>query len=645
MTGGYIGVDVFFVVSGFLITGILADGIRAGKPVLRTFWIRRVRRLLPALIVVTMFTFVVFAFLHPPVQYERIAKTALSHMFLVSNVYLWSQSGYFNADAEVNPLLHTWSLSVEEQFYAVFPFVVFLLIRALRDRASLAVVLIGTLSSFGASIYFSHAAPSAAFYLLPTRAWELGAGATLALLPSAYRGDSVTSHRWIREIGSSLGLTAVLTACFGFTELTLFPGPFAIVPVMGTFLVLWCTQGKVTLVGRLLEARPLVWIGLISYSLYLWHWVLLVAARSFTGSNDHVVSSVAVAMSVPIAWLSWRFVEQPFRGSRFTDSQIVGATAAATTLLAVVASVVAVTDGLPQRFRALADNPERPGRPECFEVPGSDEIPFCRIGDMGAMPAFLLIGDSHAWSFLPALDSAAATLGVAGVFAGGRACLPFVDALPLRRDRLGLRCANMVDRAVELQREEQIRHVFLAARWMLYTQPWGRGGFTPVRVRGESGGQSVDESREAFAETLDRTARIAEKAAVSLRVLFQVPQQKFDPASLFIRQQTSRGFSGRLTLAEHQIEQKWVRDALIQRLGPSAVVEFDNDFCASGECIAFAAGRALYYDDNHLSKEGSLFLFNSVLNLLKRELCEDANRASAGRSCTAQTIDSLATGS
>lgn len=637
---------MFFVISGFLITGILANGFAAGKPVLRTFWIRRVRRLLPALVVVTLFTLGVFASLYPPVHYERVAETALSHLLLSSNIFLWSQSGYFNANSELNPLLHTWSLSVEEQFYAVFPFVVFLLVRVLNHRASFAVVLSGTVLSFLASIYFSATAPSAAFYLLPTRAWELGAGATLALLPTVSRGRSERPRGVIPEVLSLSGMAAIAAACFSFTESTPFPGPNAIVPVAGTFLVLWSTDRATTMVGRLLEWRPLVWVGLISYSLYLWHWVLLVAARSVAGSHDTAVSMSAVLISIPTAWLSWRFVEVPFRNSTVTDRQIIRVAIPATVVVAALAGWIMITDGLPARFEEMAIKAKPPARQaECFEVLESGKTQFCDVGAEGLKPSFVMIGDSHVLSFLPVVDQVAAELGTAGLFSGISGCLPFVDAIPIRRDQNGILCSDMVDRAATMVRSGEFSHLVLAARWMYYTQPRESGGFTPVTIRGEDGRQTLEESRAAFAETLQRTVQLAEESGVALRVIIQVPQQAYDPETLHIRQQSSRAFSTGLPLSQHLDNQRWFREELSRQLDPESIINFDDVLCDSGECIAFAEGVPLYSDDDHLSEQGSLFLLDRVRSWLKRDLCGNSSRAAGSLQCEPGTGIPVAAGS
>lgn len=247
-SGGFVGVDVFFVISGFLITALIQEDIASGKFSFARFYERRARRLGPALIVVVAVSSLAALFILPPSEIIRFALSVLSSLFSVSNIFFWRETGYFAAGSDLTPLLHTWSLSVEEQFYLLFPA---LLVLASRFRVSalwLCVILV--VSSFALAAVLTPRSPSAAFYFLPTRLWELAVGAVCALLPAAVAIP--TRKSGLRSLISAIGLGMILWAIFVFDAATPVPGPVMAIPVLGTALVLVFGRSD-TIVGRLLS--------------------------------------------------------------------------------------------------------------------------------------------------------------------------------------------------------------------------------------------------------------------------------------------------------------------------------------------------------------------------------------------------------
>ena len=287
--GGFIGVDIFFVISGFLITGILVQDAERGDFSILRFYERRARRILPALVFLIGVLFVAGYWLFPPWQYEALAKSAAATALFVSNFwFLESTGGYFGNAAEFEPLLHTWSLAVEEQFYIFFPLLIWAL--AGRSRATLGgVVLMSVVLSFVASIYATTRFPEENFYLLPTRAWELGLGALLAIGPV----PAIRS----RVLGEVLSWAAIVMMGLSIVILdgqSPFPGLNALAPCLATALLILVGHDQTTSVHRVLSTRPFVGIGLISYSLYLWHWPPLVIARTWN-SDLHLEPGIAAA--------------------------------------------------------------------------------------------------------------------------------------------------------------------------------------------------------------------------------------------------------------------------------------------------------------------------------------------------------------
>jgi peptidoglycan/LPS O-acetylase OafA/YrhL len=319
LSGGFVGVDVFFVISGFLITTIiLADleagagpgGNPAGRFSILEFYKRRILRILPALGVMLVAVVIAAWALMLPNEFRATGKSVLATALFLSNVYFWKTSGYFATAAEMKPLLHTWSLAVEEQFYVFFPLLLVLVARVLNRRFALVVVLLSVLS-FLACVILTPRDPGSAFFLLPTRIWELGLGALIA----AGGAPTRLSPR-AREALAGLGVALILAGVLILSEEDPFPGWNALYPVVGAGLVI--AYGAGTLTGRLLATRPLVYVGKISYSLYLWHWPVIVFYKMIHGGPLGAPDiALVIALSFLLADLSWRFVERPFRTPGF----------------------------------------------------------------------------------------------------------------------------------------------------------------------------------------------------------------------------------------------------------------------------------------------------------------------------------------
>lgn len=308
--GGFVGVDVFFVISGFLITRIILKDIgQSGASFLKDFWLRRIRRILPAGMVMVLIVLIIGYFVLDRLAYQGLAKSAIAQAFLGANVYFWKDIGYFAEAADFKPLLHTWSLAVEEQFYLFFPFLFVLGIRKKFGRQFLAmlVTFVGFLS-FCLSIYLTRTNPEAAFFLIPTRAWELSLGAIVAFLP-----NRKLMRAGIAEFCATIGLIFIAIAVFSFDSTTPFPGWHASVPVLGAAIFIFANLQCKTVAGRFLSWKPLVFVGLISYSLYLWHWPFLVYGRMVAVDFGWQVRLIAVVLSFIFAYLSWRWIETPFR--------------------------------------------------------------------------------------------------------------------------------------------------------------------------------------------------------------------------------------------------------------------------------------------------------------------------------------------
>jgi len=312
-SGGFVGVDVFFVISGYLITSILLADLQSDRFSLVGFYERRARRILPALFCVLAVTAIVAPFFLLPKELADFSESVTHVVLFLSNVYFYNNTGYFDTAAELVPLLHTWSLAVEEQYYIVFPLVLALMWR--RSRALIFPVLLATAAaSLAYSAYKVETNVDAAFFLTPSRIWELLVGALVAS-----HGHRLRVPLPAAQAGSLGGAGLVLYSIFFFDDNTPFPGVHALAPVIGTALVIQCAS-PATWIGRVLATSPLVGMGLISYSAYLWHQPLFAFARQESIAEPSIAMFAGLIIAtLGISYLSWRFVERPFR-----DKQRIG---------------------------------------------------------------------------------------------------------------------------------------------------------------------------------------------------------------------------------------------------------------------------------------------------------------------------------
>jgi peptidoglycan/LPS O-acetylase OafA/YrhL len=403
--GGFVGVDIFFVISGYLICGMIDGDIRSGTFSIGNFYKRRVLRILPALFVMFLVTSILAYIYCLPVELEDYSKSLASAVGSISNVYFAATAGYFDAPAETKPLLHTWSLGVEEQFYLIAPLLMLFSWRFLPKRAQLPLAVVAVVS-FAIALAISYRNTTFAFYLTPFRAWELALG---ALLSTRFIPAPETEF-WKDACGVS-GLLLLLGAILlgsPSSPLLLMTSLASI----GTTLVIASSERGSSMVGRMLSLRPVIFVGLISYSLYLWHWPLIVFQRTdalFSSDSSSIMTKLMlIAVSIGIAFLSWKFVETPFRSKTKDASKTVvfGLASAAMMSVAALCGLILIAGGAPFRFPErvvaigayLAYDPSTAFRSgHCYLETNRQhlDIPTCMKLDP-KRPNYLLVGDSHA---------------------------------------------------------------------------------------------------------------------------------------------------------------------------------------------------------------------------------------------------------
>lgn len=633
--GGFVGVDVFFVISGYLITLLLLAEQQRGRISLAHFYERRARRILPALLGVILVSSLVAPLLMVPYQLEHFGWSVLSLAAFGSNFYFWKSTGYFAPDAGILPLLHTWSLAVEEQFYIVFPLLLIALQRYGR-RVAVPGFLVLALGSLFLAEWMSTQSSTAAYFLLPTRAWELLLGVLLAFLQNSC---PVLGARLPQSLLACLGIALVGVSIVQLNAHMPYPGLYTLAPTLGAALIIrYATPGN--LVGRLLGWQPVVVIGLISYSAYLIHQPLLAFARLMHGAELPLpVALGLVALVFPLSYLSWRFIEGPGRAVQLPRREVLKSAGAGLALTASAGCILAL---LGPRFGML-------GIPESVLQSLNQPAVVCQ--DNSSAPAgerwlcpinpardrhldFLYLGDSHMQSLIPAMTVWTRESGLSGAYAGRAGCPPLLGVYVENDEGPTGRCHDLNAKVIDFVRAHPVRHVVLAARWSEYT---GGEGTEVVRflTLDRNGKTSEEISNLAFVTGLRKTLQAYHDIGAQVYVILQVPQQEIDPQLLYERVRglapeamrralvkESLSLDGHVTLQARNVAvfhsmQAEFPDTL------KILVDPTKTFCDAKGCPIGNEMTSWYRDRNHLSLAGAA----KMVPQLERELVLANNRA------------------
>ena len=622
-SGGFVGVDIFFVISGYLISGIIYRELSHGNFSLKDFYRRRFRRIVPALFVVTIFSLIIGVFLLPPNLLKDLGKSAEYTAFFASNIYFYHHSGYFDVASTLKPLLHTWSLAVEEQYYLFFPFMMlWLFIPDRLTRLRKGILLLLALSLI-LSIFITPVNRTFAFYLLPTRIWEffIGVVSAVGIVP-------VLRHRTTRELWALLGAVLIVVSVIFYTDRLNFPGFWALLPALGTALILHTsTASDYTLISRVLSWKPLVGIGTISYSLYLWHWPILVYGKLYYLQEIPFITLILLlAMAFLLAWASWRFIEVPFRREVTPIQRRWGTFRVSFAMLGIILAFglfYKVTDGLGNRYHMDIAFANQSHQGDCEEQFRRTGIP-CRLGNPNNPPQFLLWGDSHARALIDGVNQAAKDLNQSGVVTTLSSCPPLLGV-----DRKGRRFCEEFNLKVlsYLQAHPELNTVILAARWPLswYGTRFGKEeGHSIKLVNVQNPSRGINNS-QLFKKGLEDTLSQLHDMNRSVILVMPIPEVGINVPSM----QPAITLRG-LSPAEYAPKST----LYIQRSGPIRkwflslslhhpdlkIVDPAQKLAKKYHLKLFHKGITLYRDNNHLSAYGSLYLTPLFTKALKRTL-------------------------
>lgn len=651
ISGGFVGVDIFFVISGYLITGLLLNEARmTGRVQLAAFFTRRVRRLLPAMVLVVGTTLLLgWVFLFPE-ELPRLGKSATAVSLISANVHFMHYSGgYFDPSTDLMPLLHMWSLAVEEQYYLAWPLLFLLALRLTRGwkagfsvsaEGLLVVVLVG---SFLAACYWVRLDQPSAFYLMPLRAWEFAAGGLLHwLIPKL---QTLRAQKTLALILAAAGVSLMLGSFVLMDDQMRFPAEQALWPVGGAALFILGGSLAPNPVSGLFATRPLVNIGKVSYSWYLWHWPLLAICRSYyLGERLLARDTMMVALALVLAVLTYRHVEQPIRlrhpGWLATNrgSLVVGGLLS----LFVIASASTLVE-IGKRSSPPQEQVERGALglshiALCKEYDDGhlSPVPSCLIGDNKKAPELAVWGDSHAGHYLPMLSSLALSESMSIVVRKHGGCPPLTGVVPYKKGDYRENC-RLFSKAIQREMPAlsgTLKGVILSARWGAYISlpPSDPGGFHAIGLLTQAARAHYGESLSVGQPPLDMRGSLAalrsglfatldllKSRNVRVLIVAPTPEMPFNVPQCLRRRPAEECVISRAKVEQRRAPILSILHEAEARYPNVRVWDSINQFCDKETCQVARSGKSLYFDDDHISPYMALSLqdtFRSRLHWL-----------------------------
>jgi peptidoglycan/LPS O-acetylase OafA/YrhL len=627
-SGGFVGVDIFFLISGYLIAGILLRERDQGGINLISFYERRARRILPALVVILTVTCVFAWIWMMPEELIKFGQSLVATNTFISNIYFTGQVSYFDQTNELKPLLHTWSLAVEEQYYLIFPLALAFISRWAK-RYDVAIITVAFFTSLLLAEYLAIRSPTFNFFQLPTRAWELLMGVLLALGLARYPERSA-KHA---ELLSLFGLTAIIGSIVLFEETTPMPGLVGLIPLGGAALVI-AFASQATFAGRLLGARLPVAIGLVSYSAYLWHQPVFAFARIRFYWGIGPIGWVGLCiLTFVLAWLSWRLVEVPARDrTKIKFKQLWPLLAITTIGLLSFGTWVVRNAGVPSRVPPRALSVEANARAamqsnwrcEFDERKLFDERQVCTTtGKRGSVTVW---GDSHAMALSSGLEKQLSEQGFGLKNYSTSSCPPLLDTEWASRTRP---CAAEVNRMLgSILQDKEAKIVILAARWAFFTEG--------VRFDNLEGGIEMGEKDSPvfvsqFRHTtnpalaaLNKTVDALLKGGKRVLLVYPIPEVGWNVPTVQSRRQFfNETGSSRIIATQTSVyyarnrRARTLLDAVATRHSSVVLADPAKVLCNTlmkDRCVAEIHGRALYFDDDHVNEEGSTMIAKQIVD-------------------------------
>jgi peptidoglycan/LPS O-acetylase OafA/YrhL len=611
-SGGFVGVDVFFVISGYLITTILIEDIENKRFSIVNFYERRARRILPALFFV-MLVCIPFAWMWMlPSQMKDFSQSLVAVSLFASNILFWRESGYFAAAAEEKPLLHTWSLAVEEQYYVLFPIFLILAWRFGKNRVFWMIVVMATISLLLSEWGWRNKA-TANFYLAPTRAWELFTGSITAFVVQK-QGVQKNNHL------ATIGLAAIAFSILFYDETTPFPSVYALVPVLGVVLLILYAD-KDTLATKLLSTKVFVGIGLISYSAYLWHQPLFAFTR-IKSPNAPSIALMALLMvaSFLLAYLSWKYIETPFRNkARISRKKIFLISASGMLMFAPFGFIGHKTDGFfdyitTQHQRDILETAvASPKRKQCH-TGGGDYLTYSESCEyFSPNTTVAVFGDSHTVELAYALAEELQTQGHGVKHLSFSGCVPIYGSEQSLDDFTNVNvfkeCASWTAQTIDgLIADERISTVIISYR--LAYSLYGRNENTYLHPTDERG----DKIRRQIWGSLIALIQKLEEAGKKTIFVQQAPELPRLIGNLVPKHDS---FAEGVSRSWWRERASFVYKNVSELINVTDVIDLADVFCEEESCFSIIANEALYFDDNHMSIAGARRAAQAIIPLIR----------------------------
>ena len=607
--GGYVGVDIFFVLSGFLITHLIVKDIASHQFAISSFYARRLSRLLPAALMTIVVTMLLAVVLMPPPMLDGIRTSAVASVFYVSNIFFWLDSGYFSDDAITKPLLHMWSLSVEEQFYLVYPFILWGAFRIGGIRFIRNTVLAMTVLSFILCLFLTHYFPSSAYFLMPSRFWQLGTGALLVLLNIADLENRPTRSK-APFIAGMISVVLILISVFLYGEDTPFPGYAALLPVLSTAILIWSSSRSPS-IRNTLSLFPLVFIGKISYSLYLVHWPIVVFMFALGGTpGTFTFAAICLFISFVSACALYYFIERPFmRLRKLGNSLVLWKTGQYATAVLVLCYAIPMI-GLPTLttkdpvLQSLQFSVAESGRQvQCDYTKNK----LCFFGKGASQARLAFVGDSHALMIKGAAKTIARELNIdVLVLYLGPFCPPFSEIEIYTKSRkVNTGCQKRRAGLFEKLKSIGIEEVVLVGRWRAYARPMPNVSLSP-EVMSDTDKNAM---RKRFLGAVKNTAKLINSMGMNVRFMEQVPETSCHAKKVLTQAATLADFDDKCPfLSREKVKMQMGMSLADIREIPLDIVHTQPAYCNDKLCKAYDDRKMLYDDDNHLTFSGSQVL-------------------------------------
>ncbi len=607
-SGGYIGVDIFFVISGFLMTGIISSKLDVGNFSFLDFYAARAKRIIPALVVLVIALLILGFFYLIPFEYKLLSNISLSSLGFYSNNFFAGEDGYFDITSQNNWLLHTWSLSVEWRFYLLFP-ILLMWLKKLKQGIYFNKGLIATfILSLLLSIVLTKFEPTTAFFILPTRVWEFLAGGFVFL-----HADKIPKFRYRFWVG----LLLVAISAFIYTDELNFPSYWAILPVLGAVLVIAENSDSIVIRNRFIQ-----YVGKISYSLYLWHWPIVVAIKYLEIEVTMMHTMAALALAFILAHISYTFVEQVFRNVKkdITSLKIIWINVVVILCVGAFAGTILYKKGLKFRVSDAVIAAETVERNKIYYIKGCDfnykkqgGVPHCKIGSEGVKPTVAIWGDSHASSAAQGMVEVLVSNNKAAYLYSYAGC-PSVLGIMFSGSSRSKKCNSINERTYDaVSADKNIDSVMLISRWPVYSHGYNEnnGPHLYATFRDDIGisEENLDERVKDYTDNIVRTACNLRAQGKKVYLFTTVPEMVKNVSLTLAKYKLLRTKDKDISVSVANYDRR--NDAILKGFNKAKtkcgakVMDVKPYFCEGDKCSGIKDGKSLYADDDHLNIFGN----------------------------------------